>query len=127
EMYKPHHDATFLPIHLESGLYEYNGDKISQVSASASKSSAGNIHVTLCNMNPRSKAEIHVELRGAKTSGMSGMILTANSMNIHNTFEKPDAIKPVRFENISSNERGFQIILPAMSIVSLGTDTLKSK
>lgn len=119
EMYKTHQDATLLPIHFESGSYEYNGDRIVQVNASASKNPAGTLHVTLCNLNPRSNAEIDVELRGAQASEISGSILTASSMNTHNTFEKPDAIEPVKYENIHSRENGFQFTLPAMSVVSL--------
>jgi hypothetical protein len=60
----PHHDATLLPSELQSADYEFNSQKIPDVSASASRDQAGKIHVTLCNLNPNQPAEVAVRIAG---------------------------------------------------------------
>jgi alpha-N-arabinofuranosidase len=119
EMFVPHHDATLLPGELRSADYKFNSQKIPTVSASASKDKAGKIHVTFCNLNPEQPAEVAVDLQGAKALKISGQVLTDPAMNAHNTFENPDAIKPVNFSAFKTTIDGFSVTLPAKSVVAL--------
>jgi alpha-L-arabinofuranosidase len=119
EMFVPHHDATLLPSELRSTDYKFNSQKIPTVSASASKDKAGKIHVTFCNLNPEQPAEVAVDLQGAKALKISGQVLTDPAMNAHNTFENPDAIKPVNFSAFKTTTDGFSVTLPAKSVVAL--------
>jgi alpha-L-arabinofuranosidase len=119
EMYTIHHDATLLPSELHSANYELASRKIPAVSASASRDSTGRIHVTLCNLNPNRPAEVACELQGAKAHKLSGRVLTAPEMNAHNTFENPDAIKPVEFTAFKTTEAGFNATLPGKSLVAI--------
>ena len=119
EMFVPHHDATLLPSELQSVNYQFGGKAIPEISASSSRDKAGKIHVTLCNLNPNQSAEVAVDLRGAKASSISGQVLTAPEMNAHNTFENPDAIKPVKFSAFKTTGKGFSVTLPAKSVVAL--------
>ena len=119
EMFVPHHDAMLLPSELQGADYEFNSQKIPAVSASASRDKSGQIHVTLCNLNPNQSAEVAVDLQGAKAQKISGQVLTALEMNAHNTFEKPDAIKPADFAAFKTTKAGFTVTLPAKSVVAL--------
>ncbi|MBZ4646801.1 MAG: alpha-N-arabinofuranosidase [Clostridia bacterium] len=119
EMYKVHQGAILLASVMECEDYEYDGEKISQLSVSASKNSEGKIHITLCNLNPNEVAELNCELRGVNASRISGRVLTAPSMNIHNTFDNPDQVKPADFKAIYMNEKGFFATLLPMSVTVL--------
>ncbi len=119
EMFVPHHDAMLLPSELQSADYTFNSQKIPAVSASVSRDKSGKIHVTLCNLNPDQSAEVAVDLQGAKAQSISGQVLTAPEMNAHNTFDHPDAIKPVNFSAFKTTDAGFTVTLPSKSVVAL--------
>jgi len=122
EMYVPHHDATLLPSELQGADYNFNNRKIPAVSVSASRDQTGKIHVTLCNLNPDQPAEVSCDLRGAKARTISGRILTAPEMNAHNTFDRPDSVKPAEFDAFRVTDNGFLTTLPSKSVVVLEVD-----
>jgi alpha-N-arabinofuranosidase len=119
EMYTVHHDAKLLPTEVQSADYQSGSAKLPQVSASASRDQAGRIHVTLCNLDPQHAAEVACDLQGAKVAQVSGRILTAPAMNAHNTFEKPETLKPAEFAGARIAAGGFAATLPAKSVVVL--------
>jgi alpha-N-arabinofuranosidase len=119
DMYKAHQDAVMLPVFTESDKYDYQADSIPALSVSASRDSSGRIHVTLCNLDPDSPRTVPVELRGTKVKGVTGQVLTATAMNAHNTFEQPDAVKPVAFDGARVTPEGLEVTLPAKSVVAL--------
>ena len=122
EMYKVHQDATLLPLDLKTADYSFEKDKIPAVSMSASKDKAGKIHVTLCNLDPRNPNTVAVDLRGAKAVRVSGRILTAEAINAHNTFERPEAVKPADFSSAKLTANGLEVRLPPKSVVMLELD-----
>jgi len=117
EMYTVHHDAKLLPMDLETSDYVSGSDKIPAVSASASRDTAGKIHVTLCNLNPSAPAEVACELQGAKVQKLAGRVLTALAINTHNTFAAPQNVQPAEFSAVKATETGFAATLPAKSVV----------
>jgi alpha-N-arabinofuranosidase len=122
EMYTVHQDATFLPSELKSADYKLADEKIPFVSASASRDVMGKIHVTLCNLNPNAPAHISCDLIGAQAQKLFGRVLTATEMNARNTFDHPDALQPVEFKDFAVNAHGFDVTLPAKSVVVLNVD-----
>jgi alpha-N-arabinofuranosidase len=54
-----------------------------------------------------------------QVSSVEGSILTASEMNAHNTFEKPDAVRPADFDGALLSGGGLMIQLPAKSVVVL--------
>ncbi len=118
-MYKVHQDATLLPVQISSPDYEFKGQKLAGLSVSASRDLADAIHVSLCNLNPNQPARIVIELRGIKPQSVSGRILTSPAMNAHNTFEKPDEVKPAPFQGCELNDGRVTATLPAKSVVVL--------
>jgi len=122
EMYAPHHDATLLPSELSCADYKLGEQSIPSVSVSASRSRDGKIAVTLCNSNPNEAVELPCEIQGVKVGNIRGRMLTAETMQAHNTFEKPDAVKPTIFKDFKLSENGFRVKLPAKSVVALLVD-----
>ena len=89
------------------------------VSGSAVKSKDGKIHVGLSNLDPNQPNSVTVDLGGTHASKVSGRILTAPAINAHNSFEKPDAVKPATFTGASIRGGKLVVTLPAKSVVVL--------
>jgi alpha-N-arabinofuranosidase len=119
DLYKVHQDATLLPATLMASDYQYSGDKIPALNVSASRDSAGKIHVTLCNLDPHQPQVVTAELRGAKVSRVSGQILTASEINAHNTFEQPERVKPALYTSARITSSGFTAEIPSKSVLVL--------
>lgn len=125
DMYAAHQNGRLLATSIDCGNYTYGDDSIPLVSASASRGTDGSITITLCNTDPSNDVLLSCEVRGAvatKAGGrkVSGTVLKANAMNAHNTFAKPDTVRPTPFSGISHNEHGLgfelDLKLPAMSV-----------
>jgi alpha-N-arabinofuranosidase len=119
EMYTVHQDAVRLPITLDAGRYEYDGQSIPAVSASASRDANGRIHVTMTNLDPNHARRVAAELRGSRVSQVSGRILTGSAMNAHNTFDRPNEVAPSTFGGASVSGDTLHVELPPHSIVVL--------
>ena len=120
EMYKVHQDATYLPMDLMCDKAKVKGDReIPMLSASASRDANGKIHITLANVDIDNVQNVSLDLQGEKISGVSGRVLTSASINDHNTFEKPEYVKPAEFKGATVEKGQLKIALPPMSIVVL--------
>lgn len=119
DMYKVHQDAQLLSLEFTSSLYSYGDESIPQISASASEDGQGRIHISLCNLDPNSAAHIQCELRGTSRIKVSGTILTSSEMNAHNTFDEPNAVRPVAFSDAALLGNVLDIKLPSKSVVVL--------
>ena len=119
EMYKVHHDATLLPLDLQSDDYSYCDDTIPAMSGTASRDEAGQVHLTLSNLDPNRTLNVSVNLRGLAVSRVSGRVLTAPAIDAHNTFDEPDVVRPVDFRDVQVEEDHLTIQLPAKSVVAL--------
>ncbi len=115
EMYVPFQGATTLPLSLEGNRKYGSGDKsIPQVSASAARGKDGKVYVALVNTNPGDAEE--VSIAGVAGGKASARVLTASEMDAHNTFAKPDAVKPVPIA-VQSNGGKLTVKMPAKSVV----------
>ncbi len=119
DMYKVHHDAELLSIDFESPYYTYNGEKIPQLSISASMNQDGLIHVTICNLNPAQDVDIDLEVRGNKVSSTTCKVLTSEVMNAKNTFEELNNVIINCYDNIRSENNHIIGKIPSKSIAAL--------
>ncbi len=119
EMYKVHHDATMLPMDLECVDYQFGDDKVPAVNISASKDKSGKIHISFCNLDPVNPADVDCKLPGTEPAKASGRVLTADSMTAHNTFDRPETVKPAVFDDFALRGDMLTVKLPAKSVVVL--------
>ena len=89
------------------------------ISASASEDKNGRIHISLANVDVDNAQDITLDLQGRQIKSVKGRILTSASINDHNTFEKPDAVKPTVFNGAKIEKGQLKVNLPAKSIVVL--------
>ncbi len=119
EMFQVHQGATSLPVDLQTPAYAFGGQSIPAVSASASRDAAGRVHLSLVNADPRHPARIACVLAGGRFSTASGRVLTADTMQARNTFDQPDAVRPVAFTGFALAGGQLTAELPSKSVVVL--------
>ena len=118
DLYQVHQDATLLETMIEHGAnYTLDDASIPQLSVSASRNAAGVVHITLCNLDPHNAADISLRLSaGSEIGGVSGRLVTAPTMQTHNTFARPEAIQAVALTSIAQHNEEVQVGLPPMSV-----------
>jgi alpha-N-arabinofuranosidase len=117
EMYKAHQDATLLPVELTTPDYKMGVKIVPSLHTSASRDKTGRIHLSLVNLDPHHDLPVAVKLAGAEAKTVTGRVLTAASMDAHNTFESPDTVKPSSFTGFERKGGDITLALPAKSVV----------
>jgi len=121
DLYQVHQDAALLGTRVQDQAgYVRGGERLPQVSASASKDGTGSVHVSLCNLAPGAAAWVELVFAGMDALGsVSGRVLTAAEMTAHNTFDQTDTVRPAAFESFSTIGPVLTAELPPMSVVVL--------
>jgi len=119
KMYNVHQDALQVPINIESPSYEFQGKKLTAVSASASKDASGTLNISLTNIDYSKPHEVIINLRGDDFSKVSGQILASAKISDHNTFEQPNKISVKEFAGAKLEKGVLKLTLPAYSVVVL--------
>ena len=117
QMYNVHQDAALIPIKIQSERYEYNGESIPAVTASASEKD-GVINLTLTNSNPNKTVEINSNLE-KDFSTVTGRIVNGKKLTDFNDFGKEEAVLIRDFKDVKLNGKALQIKIPAHSVVLL--------
>jgi alpha-N-arabinofuranosidase len=117
EMYKVHQQAALIPLTFRSPDYEFNGQKIPAVTASASKDRNGIVHATFTNADPHHENILNFEIRGYEAGTVSGRVITAGELNTHNTFADPQRIVSKDFTGARFAKDVLTVALPPASVV----------
>ncbi|MEO8184400.1 MAG: alpha-N-arabinofuranosidase [Deltaproteobacteria bacterium] len=116
EMYKVHQGAQRVKVDFDAPEYRFGDASLPMLDASASRNAAGQVHLSLVNLDPQRAAR--VTLRGAP-GRVSGRLLTAAAMTAHNTFEQPTAVQPRDFSSTAERQGSPVLTLPAKSVLML--------
>jgi alpha-N-arabinofuranosidase len=117
EMFKVHQGGTFLPVELQSPDCTFGSERIPAVSASATRSADGRtVHLSLANATPGQPVSLTVSLAGVAPATAAGRLLTAETMQAHNTSGAPDAVRPVPFDGVKLAGGILTLTLPAKSV-----------
>ncbi len=122
KMYQVHQGATWLPVTLACQAYVHNGEAIPALSLSASRGRDGQIHLSVCNLDPRRDLGLAFELPGVRPTRASACVLTAAAINAHNTAQQPAAVQPAAFTGFELKDDSVWLDLPAKSVVVLELD-----
>ncbi len=118
DMYKEHQEASLLESFIETTPVGLDKDTVPNLHESVSLSDDGKLHITVCNLSLDESCRIDTHITGFRAKNGSGRILTG-AMTDHNTFEEPEKIKPVNFDNFSLSDDGLTFEIPARSVISL--------
>jgi alpha-N-arabinofuranosidase len=121
-MYIPFQDATSLPTAVNNDVaYSVDNKSVPGISASSARGKDGKIYVALVNTNPRLASDVSIDLKGQAASSATGQVLTAEAMDAHNTFDKPQAIKPAPYSAKAVNGK-LTLKVPAKSVVVVAVE-----
>jgi len=120
EMNTGHHDASALTVHLRGDVptREVEGTSLPLLSASAS-TTGDTALVSLSNLDADEPLTLVLDLRGREVMGSSARLLTAATLQTHNTPERPEAVTPVTFDGVRTHPRGLEVELPPHSYVTV--------
>jgi alpha-N-arabinofuranosidase len=120
EMNKGHHDATLVDLAWTTDIptHEWNGHTIPTVSASATTKD-GRVLVSLTNLDPDAGVTLSFQLRGGHVALEGARILTADSLQSHNTATALDAVAPQDFDGARLNDGLLEVSLPAHSFATV--------
>ena len=119
DMYKVHQNGALIPVEVTAPEYKLAQVSIPSLHASASRDTSGRLHISIVNLDPNRSAQVSMRIAGATAGNITGQVLTAPAMNTTNTFDKPDAIKPVRFTGLKVEGDRILLTLPSKSVVVL--------
>ncbi len=119
KMYVPHQNATVVPLDVETTARKVLGDRtVPTVSATASTKD-GILNITLTNIDLNEPAEVTIPLDRARKDKITGVILTAASIDDYNDFGQAEKVKLKSFSGYKAGKSGLTVNLPSKSIVSL--------
>lgn len=126
KMYVPNMGATNIPLEVKSEIFEAENERdkntkrvSAYISASASKMADGTVNINLANADLKNANKVTINLDGINGKVQNAQILTSTDIKDHNTFEKPDIVKPVEFRNAKISKNQLVVEMPRASIVCL--------
>jgi alpha-N-arabinofuranosidase len=119
EMYNVHQDALLLPLSITSNDYSLGEKKLKAISASASRSKTGVVHISLVNIDASKEQETTIDLADLPAKSVSGRILSSGKLQDYNSFDNPGKIKPKVFTNATLNGSNLIVKIPPFSVVVL--------
>ena len=121
-MYKPHQDAEFLPVDYKTTEIA-NSDKVPVPSLSVTASRKdGVINVGIANPDLKNGQTILLtwdSMGKPKKGSVSARILTSKKVNDYNDFGQKAKVEPTEFTDYKVTDKGIEIKLPAISIVTI--------
>jgi alpha-N-arabinofuranosidase len=120
QMNKGHQDAASLRVDAPAGLptREVDGKELSTVSVSASRKD-GRLLVSLSNLDAEAGQDVEIDLRGGGLDGFESLILTADTLQTHNTPDALEAVAPRPHDGVKLDGSMLKVHLPAHSFVTV--------
>ena len=118
-MYRVHQGATLIPVELAAPEYRLEQASVPSLSASASRDAEGRLHLSIVNLDPVRAADVTTTFTGAAPKSVGGEVLTAAALNAMNTFDRPGAVRPARFDGFKLQGSQLSLSIPAKSVVVL--------
>ncbi|MEZ4952503.1 MAG: alpha-L-arabinofuranosidase C-terminal domain-containing protein [Saprospiraceae bacterium] len=120
KMFNVHQDATLLPSEIHNGAYYNSGkESLPAVSCSASKNAAGEINISIVNIDANKKNIVDVVLNGATVKNVKGTVLKSAKIQDHNTFDNPEKVQPTAFNDFKLEGKNIKVTVPPFSVVVL--------
>ncbi|MBB5803555.1 alpha-N-arabinofuranosidase [Saccharothrix ecbatanensis] len=119
-MNKGHQDAASLRVDTPAGIptREVDGKPLPTVSVSASRKN-GRLLVSLSNLDAGAGRDVEIDLRGGTVGDIEATILTADTLQAHNTPEALEAVAPRAHEGVKFEGTTLRVHLPAHSFVTV--------
>ena len=122
DMYKHHQGARQVETYAETKLISRGEWQVPDIHVSASEGSDGKVLLTVVNLSDTDSAHIEVMMDGVrKGTKVTGTVLSGKPGE-HNTFDRPDAVRPAEMRDIETGDRSFTATLPACCVAAITID-----
>jgi alpha-N-arabinofuranosidase len=116
EMYIPFHDSTYVPLLIKNApVYKLGDVEVPQISATAALTANGELVLGLVNLHAHDAIDLTTMIQGFDAGTASARVLTGASIDAHNTFDKPDAVRPAPLPVVADGDK-IRLSLPARSV-----------
>jgi alpha-N-arabinofuranosidase len=104
-----------VPLELNAGTYTQGDVTLPRLDAIAARDAEGALWLSVTNLDPQRPAQLDIRVDGMEVASASGQVLTAPSVDAHNTFEAAETVRP---RDISAQARGgvLRLELPSKSV-----------
>ncbi len=120
DLFKVHQEAALIPSEFSSDPPVLGDTGFPALNVSCSSTEDGVVHISIVNLDPVRNIPFECELKGKQQPGtVTGEILTAPSLQAHNTFEEPELVKITGFSAMSLNGNTINMNIPSKSIIVL--------
>jgi alpha-N-arabinofuranosidase len=109
-LYVPFQGATTLPAQLDKVPEVVRGEQhVPAVSVSAARTTDGRLVLALVNSDPKEAHAVQVTLPNGAPARARGQLISARTLDAHNTFEQPEAVVP---KPVQQQRKGKDLTLP---------------
>jgi len=117
DMYQPFMEATPFKATVSTATYAVGKYKLPLVDVSAARAKDGKLYLAIVNTDPHRSVDVKTNVNGVGR----GRIITADKMDAHNTFDKPNTVRPIPFKSsIQDGKMSFD--MPAKSVAVVTVD-----
>ena len=117
DMYQAFMGATPYPTKVSGPDYVQGDNRIPMVDVSAAKAPDGKLILSIVNTDPGHAVQVVTNLTGTA----HGRILSAFAMDAHNTFDKPNMVRPLPFAS-STQDGKMSFDMPAKGVAVVKVD-----
>jgi len=117
KMYAVHQDAKLIPLTFDTPQFNVDGESLPALSASASKNEAGEIHISLVNIDSQKAHAVSIPMENLNAKKVSIEAIQSPNIQDHNTFEQPNKIEIKTFTDFSVKKDQLQMEIPAHSVL----------
>lgn len=117
DMYQPFMGAIPYPLAIQTPNFQAGSTTLPMIDATAARGRDGKLWLAVVNTDPRRAIRIRI---GAKGS-VKGRLLTANTLDAHNTFDQPSAVTPRAYVQKAGKD-GLVLELPSKSLIVVEVD-----
>jgi alpha-N-arabinofuranosidase len=118
-MYTVHHDAKLLPVSFSSPDYRFGDDVTAQADICASVNDAGEVNITLVNLDANNSLELSGEIRGGDYKKVESEVLTASRICDCNTFDSPETVTTCPLEDVKIKDGILTVRLPSKCVARI--------
>jgi len=117
-MYKSHMNSTLVESFIETEMVGVEDQKIIDVTESASITEDGRLIITISNLDIYNEKNVKTTLIDYNAKKCSALILTADKIDAHNTFENLENVLLKEFTDFNLTSSGIDFTLPTKSIIT---------
>jgi alpha-N-arabinofuranosidase len=119
-LYVPFQGATLVPVRFSAGTYTHGAINLPRIDMVAARDTAGKLWLSIVNLDPDRPAQVAAAVDGIAPRGASGSVLTAATVDAHNSFDRPQSVVPRAFAGrIADGKLVFDMPPKATAVVAV--------